>query len=100
MPVELDVANPNGRLASGIFPEVVWPVHRSETTLFVPASSAARTTEATFVVRIHDGATEWVKVLTGEVDGTEARNSRDSEAGVVGFARFTEMKFRIRSVLV
>jgi membrane fusion protein, multidrug efflux system len=69
MPVELDVANPKGRLASGMFPEVVWPVHRSETTLFVPASSVARTTEATFVVRIHDGATEWVNVQTGEVDG-------------------------------
>lgn len=69
MPVELDVANPKGRLASGMFPEVVWPVHRSETTLFVPASSVARTTEATFVVRIHNGATEWVNVQTGEVDG-------------------------------
>jgi RND family efflux transporter MFP subunit len=68
MPVELDVANPKGRLASGMFPEVVWPVHRSETTLFVPASSVARTTEATFVVRIHDGATEWVNVQTGEID--------------------------------
>ena len=69
MPVELEVANPKGRLASGMFPEVGWPVHRSETTLFVPATSVARTTEATFVVRIHDGATEWVNVQTGEVDG-------------------------------
>jgi len=69
MPVELDVANPKGRLASGMFPEVLWPVHRSETTLFVPASSVARTTEATFVVRIHDGTAEWVNVQTGEVDG-------------------------------
>ena len=25
IPVELDVASPKGRLASGIFPEVVWP---------------------------------------------------------------------------
>jgi len=69
MPVELDVANPKGRLASGMFPEVLWPVRRSEATLFVPISSVARTTEATFVVRIHDGATEWVNVQTGEVDG-------------------------------
>ena len=42
---------------------------RSEATLFVPASSVARTTEATFVVRIHDGTAEWVNVQTGEVDG-------------------------------
>ena len=69
MPVELDVANPKGRLASGMFPEVLWPVRRSETTLFVPASSVARTTEATFVVRIRDGTAEWVNVQTGEVDG-------------------------------
>jgi membrane fusion protein, multidrug efflux system len=69
MPVELDVANPKGRLASGMFPEVLWPVRRSETTLFVPASSVARTTEATFVVRIQDGTAEWVNVQTGEVDG-------------------------------
>jgi membrane fusion protein (multidrug efflux system) len=69
MPVELDVANPKGRLASGMFPEVLWPVRRSETTLFVPASSVARTTEATFVVRIRDGRAEWVNVQTGEVDG-------------------------------
>jgi len=69
MPVELEVANPKGRLASGMFPEVLWPVRRSEPTLFVPASSVARTTEATFVVRIHDGTAEWVNVQTGEVDG-------------------------------
>jgi membrane fusion protein, multidrug efflux system len=69
MPVELDVANPKDRLASGMFPEVVWPVRRSEATLFVPVSSVARTTEATFVVRIRDGTAEWVNVQTGEVDG-------------------------------
>jgi membrane fusion protein (multidrug efflux system) len=69
MPVELEVANPKGRLASGMFPEVLWPVRRSEATMFVPASSVARTTEATFVVRIHDGTAEWVNVQTGEVDG-------------------------------
>jgi membrane fusion protein, multidrug efflux system len=69
MPVELDVTNPKGRLASGMFPEVLWPVRRSDPTLFVPASSVARTTEATFVVRIHDGTAEWVNVQTGEVDG-------------------------------
>jgi len=69
MPVELEVANPKGRLASGMFSEVLWPVSRSGATLFVPTSSVARTTEATFVVRIHDGTAEWVNVQTGEVDG-------------------------------
>jgi RND family efflux transporter MFP subunit len=69
MPVELDVRNGGGRLASGMFPEVLWPVHRSAPTLFVPTSAVARTTEATFVVRIRDGSPEWVNVRTGEVDG-------------------------------
>ena len=69
MPVELDVNNGDGRLSSGMFPEVLWPVRRAEPTLFVPVSAVARTTEATFVIRIRDGNTEWVNVQTGEVDG-------------------------------
>lgn len=69
MPVELDVNNGNGRLSSGMFPEILWPVHRTEATLFVPLSAVARTTEATFVIRIRDGNTEWINVQTGEVDG-------------------------------
>ncbi len=71
MPVELDVTNPGGRLASGMFPEVLWPVRRSEPTHFVPTSAVARTTEATFVVRIRDGNAEWVNVQTGEPDGKQ-----------------------------
>jgi len=69
MPVELDVNNADGRLSSGMFPEVLWPVRRVEATLFVPVSAVARTTEATFVIRIRDGNTEWVNVQTGEIDG-------------------------------
>src|SRR5712692_4889799 len=69
MPVELDVANRDRRLASGMFPEVLWPVRRSGPTLFVPTSAVARNTEATFVVRIRNGNAEWVNVQTGEMDG-------------------------------
>jgi membrane fusion protein, multidrug efflux system len=69
MPVELDVDNSRRRLAAGMFPEVLWPVHRSEPTHFVPTSAVARTTEATFVVRVRDGNAEWVNVQTGELDG-------------------------------
>ena len=69
MPVELDVNNAEGRLSSGMFPEVLWPVRRTESTLFVPTSAVARTTEATFVIRIRGGNTEWVNVQTGELDG-------------------------------
>src|SRR6266700_2390365 len=69
MPVELDVNNSDRRLSSGMFPEVLWPVQRTEPTLFVPTSAVARTTEATFVIRIRGGNTEWVNVQTGELDG-------------------------------
>ena len=69
MPVELDVNNADGRLSAGMFPEVIWPVKRTERTLFVPVSAVARTTEATFVIRIREGNTEWVNVQTGEQDG-------------------------------
>src|SRR5713226_3672015 len=69
MPVELDVTNRGRRLASGMFPEVLWPVRRSGPTLFVPTSAVARNTEATFVVRIRNGNAEWVNVQTGEMDG-------------------------------
>ena len=69
MPVELDVDNVDGRLSSGMFPEVLWPVRRVQPTLFVPASAVTRTTEATFVIRIRGGNTEWVNIETGEQDG-------------------------------
>jgi RND family efflux transporter MFP subunit len=69
MPIELEVSNPHGRLAAGMFPEVLWPVRGTDATLFVPTSAVARTMEATFVVRVHDGKTETVIVQTGEVDG-------------------------------
>jgi RND family efflux transporter MFP subunit len=69
MPVELDVINSDGRLAAGMFPEVLWPVHRTEPTLVVPTTAVARTTEGTFAVRINQGQTEWVNVQTGEGDG-------------------------------
>jgi membrane fusion protein, multidrug efflux system len=81
MPVELDVNNSTRRLAAGMFPEVLWPVRRSEPTLFVPISTVARTMEATFVVRIRDGKTEWVNVQTGELDGKSIEVFGDLRAG-------------------
>jgi membrane fusion protein (multidrug efflux system) len=65
MPVEVDVVNDSARLAPGMFPEVVWPARRIQPSLFVPPSAVAVTTERTFVVRIRDGAVEWVDVKRG-----------------------------------
>lgn len=65
MPVELDVSNSSGRLAPGMFPEVFWPAQRSRPSLFAPPTAIATTTERTFVIRIRDGAVEWVDVKRG-----------------------------------
>lgn len=69
MPVELDVQNPDLELASGMFPEVSWPVRRSDDTLFVPQSAVARAAEQSYVLRIHNGSTEEVEVKTGAAMG-------------------------------
>jgi len=65
MPVELDVDNPANRLAPGMYAEVMWPNTRLQPSLFVPPTAIAVTTERTFVVRIRDGAAEWVDVKRG-----------------------------------
>jgi RND family efflux transporter MFP subunit len=69
MPVELDVINDSGRLAPGMFPEVLWPTSRPKPSLFVPATAIATTTERTFVIRIRNGVTEWVDVKRGVSNG-------------------------------
>lgn len=69
MPVELDVWNTDHKLHSGMFPQVSWPVHRSEPSLFVPQTAVARAMETSFVIRIRDGRTEWVNVKVGAVSG-------------------------------
>jgi membrane fusion protein (multidrug efflux system) len=69
MPVELDVMNADGRLPSGTFCQVRWPVRRPAPSLFVPSHSVASTTDRTFVVRVRGGRTEWVDVKTGLASG-------------------------------
>ena len=71
MPVEMDVANPDGRLASGMFPQVRWPVKRSKPTMFVPLGAVAATTEQTFVVRVTNQEAEWVPIKKGAVSRNE-----------------------------
>jgi membrane fusion protein (multidrug efflux system) len=69
MAVELDVMNGDGRLPSGTFCQVRWPVRRPAPSLFVPSHSVASTTDRTFVVRVRDGRTEWIDVKTGLASG-------------------------------
>jgi membrane fusion protein (multidrug efflux system) len=66
MPVELDVRNPDLRLGAGMYPELSWPVRRSQPSLLVPPTSIVTTTERIFVIRVKsDGSAEWVNVARG-----------------------------------
>lgn len=65
MAVEMDVNNARGRLAPGMYPTVQWPVRRARSALLVPATAVVTTTERTFVIRVRDGAAEWVPVIKG-----------------------------------
>ena len=65
MTVELDAFNADGRLATGMFADVAWPVRRSSASLVVPASAVVSTTERTFVIRSKGGKAEWVTVRRG-----------------------------------
>jgi RND family efflux transporter MFP subunit len=69
MAVELDVDNSDGRLAPGMFADVLWPVKRSSPSIFVPPGAILQTTERTFVVRVKDNAAEQVPVQRGATQG-------------------------------
>ncbi|MBI3471372.1 MAG: efflux RND transporter periplasmic adaptor subunit [Candidatus Solibacter usitatus] len=69
MAVELDVSNPGLRLGPGMYPEVTWPVKRSRPSLLLPPTSIVTTTERIFVIRVKDGAVEWVSVSRGAPAG-------------------------------
>ncbi len=69
MPVELDVLNPTGRLAPGMYAEVQWPSRRHSPSLLVPPSAVAVNTERIFVIRIRNGVAEWVDVRRGATTG-------------------------------
>jgi len=69
MAVELDVDNKDGKLASGMFADVAWPVKRSGPSLFVPPTAIVVTTQKMFVVRVKEGIVEQVTVQRGMKSG-------------------------------
>lgn len=81
MAVELDVMNEDGRLASGTFCQVRWPVSRPGPSLFVPTRSVASTTDRTFVVRVRNGRTEWIDVKMGLASGALVEVFGDLQPG-------------------
>lgn len=81
MPVELDVPNPAGRLAPGMYAAVAWHMRRPQPSLFVPAAAVVTTTAQTFVLRIRDGVVEWVDVTRGVGMGDAVEVFGDLAAG-------------------
>jgi membrane fusion protein (multidrug efflux system) len=81
MPVELDVQNPERRLAPGSFTNVLWPLERSYPTLFVPATAVTSDQQHTFVIRVRNGKAEWVTVQTGQTVSAEVEVFGDLTAG-------------------
>ncbi len=81
MPVELDVANPDWQLHPGMFPTVSWPVRRPQASLFAPQSAVLRTMRGTFVIRVHNGNTEWITVKPGATSGNAVEMFGDLHAG-------------------
>jgi RND family efflux transporter MFP subunit len=70
MPVEIDVKNPDHRLAAGMFPEVRWPIRRASLTIFVPTTAVVTTTEDVFVLRVTEDLVEWIPVRKGSRSGS------------------------------
>lgn len=65
MAVELDVDNSDGRLTSGMFVNVEWPLKRPSMSLWVPPTAIVQSTDKTFVVRVRNGAAEQIPVQRG-----------------------------------
>lgn len=81
MPVELDVRNPEGLLAPGMYPSVLWPIESSRAALLVPPTSVVTTTERTFVIRDHNGRAQWVNVHKGPPVGSFVEVQGDLKPG-------------------
>ena len=69
MLVELDVPNSSGKLTTGMYADVVWPIRRASSSLLVPATAVVTTTERVFVIRARAGKAEWVNVRRGPAIG-------------------------------
>lgn len=81
MMVELDVANPGGILAPGMYPTVNWPLSSAGNLLMVPSSSVVTTTERTFVILSQNGHAHWVDVKKGPVSGEQVAIMGDLHSG-------------------
>ena len=90
MQVELDLHNGDAQITPGTFANVVWPIHRSYTTLFVPSSAVTTDLQRTFVIRVSEGKAEWVDVKTGATVNGKTEVFGDMQPGDVVVANATD----------
>ena len=90
MPVELDVFNPDGTLAPGMYPSVKWPVRSATAEMWVPKTSVVTTTERTFAIRNAGGKAQWVDVKKGAAEGDSIEVIGDLHAGDMVVRRATD----------
>lgn len=62
---EFLVKNPDNKLRSGMYANVNLPLQRKQSSLVVPYAAVATTLEKKFVIKYHNGQTEWVDVRNG-----------------------------------
>jgi len=90
MMVELDVMNPGGTLAPGMYPTVDWPIASSENVLLVPAASVVTTTERTFVIADQNGRAHWIDVRKDPASGDLVSIRGSIQAGQAIVKRATD----------
>jgi membrane fusion protein, multidrug efflux system len=90
MPVELDVANPGGKLAPGMYTEVKWPAKAGQVTLLAPATAVTSNTERTFVQKVEGGVVKYVPVRKGPAQGEFVEVYGQLAAGDVIIKRATD----------
>ncbi|HYJ65900.1 MAG TPA: hypothetical protein VEV62_19290, partial [Parafilimonas sp.] len=62
---EFLVKNDAGELRSGMYANVKLPLQRKQPSLVVPYTAVATTLEKKFVIKYHNGQTEWIDVRNG-----------------------------------
>jgi RND family efflux transporter MFP subunit len=68
--LQMDVVNDNGLLLPGMFAQVSLDLTNSEKQFVVPLSAIAANSKRVFVIRVVNGAAQWVSVQKGrEADG-------------------------------
>lgn len=71
MPVEIDVANADGKLEPGMYPQVHWTVERTYDTTFVPASAVGHSLSKTYVLIVENGVVRVATVSVGQTMGDQ-----------------------------